>query len=86
MAKCKACGECCKWIITDLAAVAFDLKYIEGRNGVIRNGWVLFPSRCKWLTKNGKCEVQNQKPGYCKSFPSEIYTWLQALGCKYFEK
>jgi Fe-S-cluster containining protein len=79
-------GSCCKYIITGLDNVDFDLKYIEGRGGIIRNGWVLFPSRCKGLTKNGKCEIHDQKPRYCKSFPTEMSAWLLALGCKYFDE
>jgi len=86
MAKCKSCGSCCKYIVCSLSDVAFDLKYVEGRGGIVRNGWVLFPSRCKWLTKKGKCEIHATKPFYCKDFPRQIYPWLEALGCKYFDE
>jgi len=84
---CKCCGICCTVHSLHFSNVNYDAKWVEGRNGVIKGMDVFLPSRCKWLTKDNKCEVQDDKPEFCKLFPNNVgpQAWLMNMGCRYFE-
>ena len=84
--ECKKCGECCKYVFTHLAGLSWDRKWVEGRDGQVVGDVVLLPCRCKWLKPDNTCEVQDNKPRYCKNFPSEMSSIVKALGCRYFEE
>lgn len=84
---CHRCGICCTVSHIYLQQVGFDRKWVEGRQGTIRGNDVYIPSRCKWLTKDNRCEVQESKPEWCKKWPLQVgpQPWLINMGCKYYD-
>jgi len=88
MAKCTMCGICCKTSPIRLEQVNYDLKWVEGRGGRVVGEHVYVPSVCKWVTKDNKCAVQNDKPPYCKLFPLNVgpQPWLLNMGCRFFNE
>lgn len=69
-------------------AIDFDDKWLEGRDGFRAGMDVYIPSRCKWLKSDNTCEVENEKPIFCKNFPMRFggpKAWLANMGCKFYE-
>jgi len=85
MGKCKGCGACCELQPVHLSQVNYDYKWVQGRGGRVAGFHAFMPSHCKWHV-DGKCEVQDSKPQWCKDFPESVgpQEWLLNMGCKYY--
>jgi len=83
---CHGCARCCQVLCIPLSSIGFDLKWVEGRGGTIKGMEAFLPSRCKWLTKDNKCEIHEEKPEFCKMFPMNFgpQAWLRNMGCLYY--
>ena len=84
--RCLCCGSCCKVLCLPFSSIYFDRKWVEGRGGTIKGMDVFLTSRCKWLTKDNKCEIHEDKPEFCKKFPVNFgpQAWLRNMGCRFY--
>jgi len=87
MSGCKRCSICCRVMPLRMEQVGFDKKWVEGRGGIIVGTHIYIPSPCKWITEGNVCSIQDEKPEWCKKFPTQIgpQPWLINMGCKFFD-
>ena len=70
---CRDCrGACCKWL---LVATEYPpaVEFLAETRGKRVQGGVLVRSRCRHLTDDGLCSIQDTKPMACRVF---------AVGCR----
>lgn len=75
MIECNLCGECCKNLV-----IPVDVKKSEDREFYKIRGfsfkgntlYLVLPLRCPHLTMDNKCDLHENKPILCKSYPKNV--------------
>ena len=74
---CKQCGgECCKHVLIPITAMGDDAAWLMARGNLDVCGFWRVPTRCRHLSKGGKCEVYAVRPPSCRSFE------VDGAGCR----
>ena len=93
--KCKICGKCCKALSINFELDA-DIKdffeeisrdeaeKINPLNAIFSDKSNKFYN-CKKLVDN-KCSIHDNKPDFCKNYPSNDGRSLKSLGCGFFDE
>jgi Fe-S-cluster containining protein len=65
--KCKQCGRCCKFF--SLPVQNLDEKsrlYLAAHGVKYSDGKIIIPARCKYLTEDNRCSINDRKFKACK--------------------
>ena len=65
---CSQCGKCCKFIVVPVKAPVDSEteEYLEAHGIAYKNGRLLIPAVCKYLTKNNRCGIHECKFSNCR--------------------
>ncbi len=64
--QCAKCGGACCRVLVIPARDHAEREWIEGRAIMMTDSQAVIESRCRHLSEDGRCLVQDNKPLYCK--------------------
>ena len=67
MWKCEGCGACCKFFSLSAKDISRELlAYFKMHGCGYKDGKIIIPARCKYLTEGNRCKINDRKPEVCK--------------------